>query len=122
MSKLCARCHVTKTLAEFPPRKDRKDGRHSWCKKCDNIRIKAMQRKFRVDAVNYAGGKCCRCGYNKYIGALEFHHLDPTQKDFGLSGSHMSTLNDKAKAEIAKCILLCSNCHREEHAKLKGLI
>jgi hypothetical protein len=36
-------------------------------------------------AVVYKGGKCQCCGYNKYIGALEFHHVDPEQKDFGVS-------------------------------------
>lgn len=46
--------------------------------------------------------------------ALEFHHLDPTQKDFGIS----KTLTKSFKAlteETDKCILLCSNCHAEEH-------
>lgn len=36
-------------------------------------------------AVQYKGGKCCVCGYNKYLGALEFHHLNPNEKDFGIS-------------------------------------
>lgn len=49
------------------------------CRKC---RVEAVQRrrdKIKEMAVQYKGGKCCICGYNKYIGALEFHHLDPNQ-------------------------------------------
>lgn len=63
--------------------------------------------------VEYKGGQCERCGYNKCINALEFHHLDPTQKDFAISSNSFSF--DRMKQEVDKCILLCSNCHREEH-------
>ncbi len=66
--------------------------------------------------VEYKGGKCVSCGYNKYIGALGFHHLDPNQKDFQISGKSISF--DKLKAESDKCILLCHNCHAELHAGL----
>ena len=62
-------------------------------------------------------GKCERCGYNKCIRALEFHHLNPSEKDFGLS--RCLTKNVKLlKAEADKCILLCSNCHAEIHQEL----
>lgn len=62
------------------------------------------------------GGKCVRCGYDKCSGALEFHHIDASQKDFTIS-------NDRAKLEESieeskKCILLCANCHRELHAEI----
>lgn len=63
--------------------------------------------------VNYFGGKCTICGYNKYIGALEFHHLDSTEKDFRISGSGLSF--KKILVEAEKCILVCSNCHKELH-------
>ena len=54
------------------------------CRKC---RVEAVQRrrdKIKKMAVQYKGSKCCICGYNRYIGALEFHYLDPNQKDFGI--------------------------------------
>jgi predicted HNH restriction endonuclease len=45
------------------------------------------------------------------MGALEFHHKDPSQKDF-----HVSTTGiHKAREEVKKCILVCSNCHMELH-------
>lgn len=59
------------------------------------------------------GGKCIRCGYNRCIKALEFHHLDPSKKDFTISNDHFK-LADAVK-ESKKCILICSNCHKELH-------
>lgn len=65
------------------------------------------------------GGKCIRCGYNKCLKALEFHHLDPTQKDFTISNDHFKLR--EAVEESKKCILLCSNCHKEFHDNLWDL-
>lgn len=58
---------------------------------------------------------CQTCGYNKCAAALDFHHLG--SKSFELSraatmGMSIQSLDD----EIAKCIVLCANCHRELHA------
>jgi hypothetical protein len=81
--------------------------------------IQAVQRrreKVRQMAVEYKGGGCEVCGYNRCIEALEFHHLDPTQKDFGISAKGYSRSWEKVKREIEKCVLLCANCHREFHA------
>lgn len=88
------------------------------CVKCRVQRISDRRRKIKQQAVDYKGGKCEKCGYNRYIGALDFHHLDPKQKDFRLgSGSTISW--DKTRAEVDKCILVCSNCHREIHGLLE---
>lgn len=71
---------------------------------------KQEKKKLLVD---YKGGKCEKCGYNKCIAALEFHHKDPSQKDFALSYNSFSF--DKMKKEVDKCMLVCSNCHKEIH-------
>ena len=79
--------------------------------------VTIKRRAIKKMLVQYKGGKCERCGYNKCIRALEFHHLDPSQKDFGVSTCltmDMSSL----KQEVDKCILLCSNCHAEVHQEL----
>lgn len=70
----------------------------------------------KTKAIEYKGGKCIVCGYNKSIRALQFHHLDPTQKDFGISGTTKSF--EKLKPELDKCVLLCANCHGEVHEGL----
>lgn len=66
-------------------------------------------------AIAYKGGKCQVCGYDKCVGALEFHHIDPTQKDFGISAKGYTRSWDKNRQELDKCILVCANCHREIH-------
>ena len=89
------------------------------CKKC---RVEAVQKRrdlLKIKAVDYKGGKCERCGYSKYIGALEFHHRDPTQKDFGISHRGLTRSWKAMVVELDKCLLLCSNCHREVHSELK---
>lgn len=72
--------------------------------------------KMKQDLVAYKGGKCELCGYNKNVRALSFHHVDPTQKDFNISGKYSYSL-DKLKEEVDKCQLLCHNCHNEVHDK-----
>ena len=62
------------------------------------------------------GGKCIHCGYDKYLGALEFHHLNPNEKDFTI-GNRDFKLKECIE-ESKKCILVCSNCHKELHAGL----
>jgi len=68
-------------------------------------------------AVNYLGGKCSKCGYDTCIEALEFHHPDPTIKEKHYSGRGIDRRKsfENQKSELDKCVLLCSNCHREEH-------
>jgi hypothetical protein len=81
--------------------------------------IKAVQKrreKIRIMAVEYKGSCCQECGYNRCFEALEFHHLDPTQKDFGISQKGYSRSWEKVKNEIEKCVLLCANCQREFHS------
>ena len=60
------------------------------------------------------GNKCCICGYDKSISALEFHHIDPQNKKYQLSSGNCHKLQDDLE-EAKKCILVCSNCHREIH-------
>ena len=73
--------------------------------------ISKLKEKFQT--------RCQKCGYNNYTGALEFHHIDPSQKDFTISNMDFK-LKD-AVEEIKKCVLLCSNCHKELHANLWDL-
>ena len=76
-----------------------------------------LRRSMKLQSVKLLGGKCSICGYDRCIDALEFHHKDPNQKDFKLgSGNTMSW--DEYKKEALKCVLVCSNCHKEIHNKL----
>lgn len=85
--------------------------------KCKNKSATDRFRKSqKIKAVEYKGGKCFLCGYSKCIEALHFHHLDPTQKDFGISKTGQTYVWEKLKQELDKCVCLCANCHAEVHA------
>lgn len=77
------------------------------------------RNRAKAKLVEYKGGKCQCCGYDKCIKALEFHHLNPTQKDFTISGKSRSF--EVLKEEANKCILVCSNCHKEIHAGIRKI-
>jgi 5-methylcytosine-specific restriction endonuclease McrA len=78
--------------------------------------VSKRRKKIKDLAIQYKGGKCQICGYSKYNGALDFHHTDPTTKKFGLSLSGLTRSWEKTKEELDKCVLVCTNCHREIHA------
>ena len=81
--------------------------------------IKAVakrRRKIKNLAIEYKGGKCQICGYHRYQGALDLHHLDARQKEFGIGEKGYTRSWEKVRAELDKCILVCANCHREVEA------
>jgi len=80
--------------------------------------VSLRRKRLKEMAVQYKGGKCVFCGYARYMGALDFHHMDPAKKDFGLSMQGLTRSWEKVKQELNKCILVCTNCHREIHAGL----
>ena len=71
------------------------------------------RKRVKQKLVEYKGRECQICGYNKSLNALHFHHLNPDEKDFSISGKSLSF--EKLKGEVDKCILVCSNCHSEIH-------
>lgn len=80
--------------------------------KVKNFRIRLKER-----AVYVLGDKCQCCGYNKCRAALEFHHLNPEEKEISFC-SNANRSWGVTKEELKKCILVCANCHREIHAGL----
>ena len=86
-------------------------------KKSNSESVTEWRKRVKFRLVEYKGGECQICGYKKSINALHFHHLNPDEKNFSVSGKSLSF--DKLKCEVDKCILVCSNCHSEIH---EGLI
>lgn len=79
-----------------------------------NQKLRGIKRKYEIFLER--GGKCERCGYDKNLGALDFHHRDPNEKEFQIDLRRLGNGNlDKLKQELDKCDLLCANCHREIH-------
>ena len=71
------------------------------------------RKRTKLKLIEYKGGSCEICGYNRCARALQFHHTEAEKKDFQVSGKSLSF--DKLKNEVDKCILVCSNCHSEIH-------
>ena len=82
---------------------------------CNSCNVTLFRIKRKKQCLLYKGSKCQKCGYDKCDAALEFHHLDPKKKDFGISRQGIPKSWEKVKKELDKCILICSNCHKELH-------
>lgn len=85
---------------------------------CLYCNVKKHRKKKMLKAIEYLGGKCSICGYNKCIEAYDFHHIDRRNKEADISDILCRAWR-YVKKELNKCILLCSNCHRELHASDK---
>ncbi len=100
------------------PDKRTYSSRSEYLKKAVSLRRKAIKQR----ALNYMGKKCIFCHYNKYEGALEFHHKVAETKKFGIGQKGHSRSWKKVQAELNKCILVCSNCHKEVHAGIRSMV
>lgn len=134
-NKKCTICKETyPSSAEYFYRdRGKKDGYATPCKKCRSKRKKEWyklnskkccekERKWRdalkKKCVEYKGSKCSVCGYGRCLAALDFHHIDPKEKSFDIGRvgiNHYKKWTEALKRELDKCVLICSNCHRELH-------
>lgn len=91
------------------------------CIKCQSVRKSLRKNRNRQELLKIHGSKCSVCSYDKCSSALQFHHIDPSEKEFEISESAYSLEN--LIAEAKKCVLLCANCHAEvENEILKSKI
>ena len=86
-------------------------------RKASHAASKRKQYQRNKEFINSKKIKCAKCGYCRCKEALEFHHLDPTQKDFSSAGMKTRSIQ-RIQEEIDKCVVLCANCHREAHLGL----
>jgi hypothetical protein len=91
------------------------------CSRCSGEQVARRRRKVKQLLVAEAGGACSMCGYDRCVAALEFHHLDPREKEFALSSQGVTRSLEKARAEARKCLLLCANCHAEIESGFRDL-
>jgi hypothetical protein len=116
-NKFCRKCSTEKSVDDFYRRRAGKDT-SPYCKPCMISQTLERQRIFKSKCIDYKGGKCKFCDYNKCDSALEFHHIEPNEKDFTIAHARLTKFSDKVKKELDKCILVCANCHREMHSGL----
>jgi hypothetical protein len=78
--------------------------------------MRGQRRERKVRLVALLGGCCHYCGYDDCLGALEFHHVDPSKKRFNIGGHALKAMSwDDLVKEAKKCLVVCSRCHREIH-------
>ena len=84
--------------------------------------VKEWRKNTKLKLITCMGSKCQICNYNKSQNALEFHHINPDEKDFSISSVRANPTSWKTiSIELQKCILLCSNCHKEVHEGITSL-
>ena len=81
---------------------------------CSACRTKKRHYVLKLRMIEYLGGQCSVCGYDKCPAAMHFHHLNARQKEFSLGGAYNRSWK-ALTAELDKCIILCANCHAEKH-------
>lgn len=109
--RVCLKCKK-----EFFPIKNANNRKYCYdCVPEINYSGNTIRRYLKIWGLEYKGNQCSICGYNKCKQALDFHHLDESQKDFTIS-NHSDRIDwPTLKKELDKCIVVCANCHREIH-------
>lgn len=133
--KTCRVCNEEKDLKDFHPNKQCKQGVTGTCRSCSRVRINdwyaenrnrrqsvanEANRRRKREIVEHFGDKCLDCGntYPQYV--YQFHHLDPSQKDFNPSHG-VSKKHSEMWKELSKCVMLCANCHMIRHYGKEGV-
>jgi hypothetical protein len=129
-TKTCPKCKETKRVELFSRNKHKEDGLQRTCKQCiREAGIKSYNKnkksylsrvskhnKSILDNVNQykANQTCQKCGNDKYY-LLDFHHIDPSIKDGDVNTIARTRGKQALQDEIAKCVVLCKNCHSDFH-------
>jgi hypothetical protein len=104
---VCANCHRLRHLAEDASARGGP--------------VVEFRRRLKARAVQYMGTLCSGCHRGGPQAIFEFHHLDASEKEFGITQDGVPRRWEKIVAELAKCVMLCANCHREVHAGVREL-
>jgi len=107
----CSRGHDVAVTGRY---NGKRDG-YGPCKACNLINAREAKKR-RIDFLQsfklMVG--CGKCGYNKSARALDFHHQDPRSKSFNIAQRPFAPMKELL-AEMNKCVVICRNCHAEEH-------
>lgn len=134
MLRKCSSCKIEKDINEFHFKYKKTEKRHYDCKICQKekahdhyLKNKTIYKKHSILSKQNTKKwwndfkstlKCEQCGEN-HPGCLDFHHIEPNEKKFGVSVLIGRNNKNEALKEIKKCIVICSNCHRKLHWKEK---
>lgn len=135
--KTCSKCHTSKQVEQFARNITSIDKLNCWCRPCLKEGLKIANKKYELTQAGITANKrkakkwrskrrfyvdyikrkygCIYCSENEPC-ALDFHHKKPEEKNFTISQYRASATLRDFVAEIKKCIVICSNCHRKVHA------
>jgi len=132
--KRCPKCKIHKSKCEFSKSNARKDGLQGYCKACKKAQFykwakenkerfncilkKSRKKRIELYAEYKKGLKCQECG-ESHLACLEHHHRNPDDKEFQIGHAAGNSSMKRLMKEIAKCDVLCTNCHRKLHYNLK---
>lgn len=112
----CSKCDLPLTDENCYKQK-RPSGKYVFyptCKKCHSKIVMNRWISLKEKIIQDMGGKCADCGKSYSYEIYDFHHIDPTQKEY--NWKEMKGFNEKKRnKELSKCILLCANCHKSRH-------
>lgn len=118
----CTKCERVLPLSEFHRDRTAKFGYSQWCKACRKLTRGHAEGTynpaFKQELIDLLGGKCAICGFDTYLTALQFHHVDPDDKNTLISKllKRYNEICQELLDELDKCCLLCANCHQALHA------
>ena len=133
MMKICSKCKILKEEIEFSFKNKTKNKLQSWCKEClqDHNRKTYIEKPNRKEQVKSASKRykakmeeflykyltshpCVACGQTNIL-TLQFDHLE--NKLFNIGSQATSSSIETIEKEIAKCQVLCANCHSIKSAQ-----
>ncbi len=110
-TKHCPYCNLDKPRSEFY---QKETGHYGRCKPCFLAYKHESFNRTKAALVQYKGSKCFKCTRTGHPAEFDFHHRDPSTKDFAISAKHGYSF-EALKLEVDKCDLICACCHRLEH-------
>ena len=116
-TKICCTCKIEKPEEDFHWKVKNKT-RQSKCKECLYEYQRNRWHERKMDAIKYLGGVCQDCKQMPHPAVMQFHHLNPSEKDFSWNKGRLRNWNS-VKKELDKCVLLCANCHCIRHSDYK---
>lgn len=120
-NRICTKCLKDLSIDNFYSKSNRNNKFHHICKNCSNTISTQKSIENKLKMIEFKGNQCKNCNLHiedSHYSVFDFHHRDLSSKDVNLSGIKKWSWN-KIKIELDKCDLLCSNCHRIEHAKMR---
>jgi len=117
--RICLKCKGEKINGDFYYHSGKSNLRGT-CKDCEKKDREKRLDDFKKECIEYKGGKCIICGYDKCPASMDFHHRTRFDKEFNISEMRFGyKVTEEVIQELDKCDLLCKNCHNEVHSSKK---